>query len=136
MAARDGGILAASPLGFLSDELLLDASVDGCDGVVGPSKEFEVPLLEEDDAGFVVETDFVKKFLVVDLNDSVFDNLQEFDPVTDSASPVVRFEDTMPTAIPRVTVLECVDSVTTGRIHFYSAREEPPKATPQESHCK
>ena len=135
MAACDGGVLAAIPLGFLSDELLLDASVDGYDGVVGPSKEFEALLLEEDDAGFIVETDFVKKFLVVDLNDAVFDDLQEFDPVTNSTTPVVPFEDTMPTAIPRVTdsvsaVLEWVDSVTTGRIHFYSARDEPPKASP------
>ena len=135
IAARDGGVLAAIPLGFLSDELLLDASVDGYDGVVGPSKEFEALLLEEDDAGFVVDTDFVKKFLVVDLDDSVFDDLHEFDPVTNSTTPVVPFEDTMPAAIPKVTdsvtaILEWVDSVTTGRIHFYSARDEPPKAGP------
>ncbi len=38
---RQGGILAAIPLGFLSEEVLVDGAVDGHEGVVGPSKEFE-----------------------------------------------------------------------------------------------
>ena len=51
---RQGGILAAIPSGFLSEELLVDASEEGYDGVVGPSKDFEAALMEEDDTGQII----------------------------------------------------------------------------------
>ena len=134
---RAGGFLAAVPNDFLSDELLLDSAADGHEGVLGPSKVFEALLMEEDEQGNVVTTDYVNSFLVVDILDVALKEMHEFDPSTDDAEAIVPFEDSMPTAIPKVVdsvakILEWVDSAVGSRAHFYSAREEPiPVATPK-----
>lgn len=59
---RQGGILAAIPFGFLSEEVLIDAAEEGYEGVVGPSKDFEAPLLEEDENGQIVESGYASVF--------------------------------------------------------------------------
>ena len=61
---RQGGILAAIPFGFLSEEVLIDAAEEGYDGVVGRSKDFEAPLLEEDENGQIGESGYTKSFVV------------------------------------------------------------------------
>lgn len=90
--SRQGGLSLAIPDGFLSEELLLDGSVDGYDGTVGPSKVFEATLLEEDESGTMAPTEFVKSFLVVDLKD---DCLQDVQVYGDNIDPdqVVPFEE-------------------------------------------
>ena len=126
---RQGGLLLAVPDGFLSEELLLDGSVDGYDGIVGPSKVFEATLLEEDESGFMAPTEYTKNFLVVDLKDDCLKDMQVFSDEI-QVDQVVPFEDSMPAAFPRVAdivpkVLEWCDAAVDGRVHFYSAREEP-----------
>ncbi len=134
---RAGGFLAAVPNDFLSDELLIDSAADGHEGTLGPSKVFEALLMEEDEQNNVVTTDYVNSFLVVDILDAALLEMHEFDPTTDDAEAIVPFEDTMPSAIPKVSdsvakILERVDTAVTGRAHFYSAREEPIQvATPK-----
>ena len=137
---RQGGILAAIPLGFLSEEVLIDAAEEGNDGVVGPSKDFEAALVEEDEAGQIVESGYSKAFVVVDLTDACLANLKDYDPVTDT--DVFPFEETMPAALPRVAdivqnVMEWIEATSLSRVNFYSAREEqavpaaPKRAAPK-----
>ena len=137
---RQGGILAAIPLGFLSEEVLIDAAEEGNDGVVGPSKDFEAALVEEDDAGQIVESGYSKAFVVVDLTDACLANLKDYDPVTDT--DVFPFEETTPAALPRVAdivqnVMEWIEATSLSRVNFYSAREEqavpaaPKRAAPK-----
>ncbi len=58
--------------------LLVDGAVDGYEGLVGPSKVFEATLLEENDQGIMVHTEFVKSFLVVDLKDDCLRDMQVY----------------------------------------------------------
>ena len=137
---RQGGILAAIPFGFLSEEVLIDAAEEGYEGVVGPSKDFEAPLLEEDENGQIVESGYAKSFVVVDLGDSCLAQIKDYDPVVDTA--VFPFEETMPASLPRVVdviqgVFDWIEATTLSRVHFYSAREEqtvpalPKRSTPK-----
>ena len=124
---RQGGILAAIPSGFLSEELLVDASEEGYDGVVGPSKDFEAALMEEDETGQIIDSGYAKSFVVVDLSDAVLSSLKEYDQLEEVS--VFPFEDTMPAALPKVvdalpTILDWIDAATLSRVNFYSAREE------------
>ena len=124
----------------MSEEVLLDAAEEGYDGVVGPSKDFEAPLLEEDENGQIVESGYAKSFVVVDLGDSCLAQIKDYDPVVDTA--VFPFEETMPASLPRVVdviqgVFDWIEATTLSRVHFYSAREEqtvpalPKRSTPK-----
>ena len=139
---RAGGFLAAVPLDFLSDELLLDSAADGYEGVLGPSKSFEALLMEEDDQGNVVTTDYVNSFLVVDMLDAALREMHEFNSGSDDADAIVPFESTMPSAIPKVSeavpqILEWVDSAVTPFLQCSRGAGSgayPKKADTQESH--
>ena len=48
---REGGMLLAVPDGFLSNDALLDASAAEDADILGPSRDFVAPLLEEDESG-------------------------------------------------------------------------------------
>ena len=49
--SAEGGFLLAIPDSFLSNDVVLDAVMSEPQGIFGPSKEFLVPLLEEDENG-------------------------------------------------------------------------------------
>ena len=132
---RNGGLLLAVPIDFLSEEALLDAAADGHDGLLGPSRYFEAPLLEEDEHGVVVQTKYVQNFLAIDVLDVALRGIQEYDAIEHLSDSIAPLEDSMPSALPKVVdlipqVLEWVDG-SGGRVHFYSAREEQPKANPK-----
>ena len=86
--------MLAVPDGFLSEELLVDGAVDGYEGLVGPSKVFEATLLEENDQGIMVHTEFVKSFLVVDLKDDCLSKSMEMGLFL--MNRFFPFEDSMP----------------------------------------
>lgn len=80
-------------------------------------------------------TKYVQNFLAVDVLDSALRGIQEYDPIAHLDVAIVPFEETMPAAIPKIAdvlqeVLDWVES-SGGRVHFYSAREEPSRPTPK-----
>ena len=134
---RDGGILLALPTGvILSDLLVPDELVESTE-IVGPSKVFQASVYEEDDDGNVRRVSANARVLICDFLDSILQFCREYDPVTDSTSPIRGFMPESPLAIPLHQELTeaaaaWARSETTGRVNFYSAREEQvnsPKAT-------
>ena len=130
VASRSKGLLVAVPLNCLSAEILLDANLLEDEGVLGPSREFEAELVEEPEEGPPERVGVIAKFLVVDVSDTALQSMREYDPVTDMHETITSFLDERPTDLPELNdilteVVQWITSVTTGRIHFYSAREEP-----------
>ena len=128
--ARRGGLLLAFPSGLLAESALSPAGGFTDDMLVGPSREFEMDMFEEDESGSVFPTGSKGSVLVADFNNAVLPLLREYDPVTDSTEEIFSFVDTNPAAMPSAAELLSVamdwaagDSAS--RVHFYSAREEP-----------
>ncbi len=125
---RRGGLLIAIPGGVFLDDVLLDAAIEE-EGLLGPSRDFEANLLEEDDDAVPQEIGRKCSFLVIDCNDAVCQDLRRYDPVTDSTEEIRPFDAERPTALPAVgevltAVQEWIESVALSRAAFYSAREE------------
>ncbi len=134
VASRPKGLLIAVPLQSLSTEILLDSNLLEDDSIVGPSREFESELVEEPEDGPPARVGIRVKFLVVDVEDTALQSMRDYDPVTDMHEDIKSFADDRPFDLPELNdilsdVAKWLSSVTTGRIHFYSAREEPPTAS-------
>ena len=134
LLGRSGGLLLAIPIGVLGDDMLLDAAIEE-EGVLGPSRDFEAGLLEEDDDGAPQEVGLRCSFLVIDCSDAVCADLRRYDPVTDSTEEIRPFSSERPAALPATgdvlgDVREWIENVALARTAFYSAREEQ-EATPK-----
>ena len=134
VASRSKGLLIALPLNSLSSDLLLDANLTDDEGLIGPSREFEADLVEEPEEGPPMKVGIETKFLVVDVSDTALQSMREYDPVTDMHEDIKSFSDERPFDLPALgdiltEVAQWISSVSTGRLHFYSAREEQPTAS-------
>ena len=142
--SRLGGALYAVPLPFLDEHFVTEANSGEEDGFLGPSKEFFSELIEEaDESGAVLSTGTKVAFRLVVLDDSVLQQMREYDPVTDSTSFPCPFSTEKPNAIVSLkdisdAVKDWIDGLATGRQNFYSAREEPApsKAAPKRQQKK
>eukprot|EP00438_Fugacium_kawagutii_P017062 Skav216355 [mRNA] locus=scaffold2385:238985:241160:- [translate_table: standard] len=132
---RQGGMLLAIPLGYLSEEAVDDATQSPEEGsLLGPAKDFEANLIEEDDDGAEVYVGSTETFLVIDMADRILSFLREYDPVVDPSGENEPYSLLNPPAI--VKVAEIMPGVQTWienlaaapRLNFYSAREEPEAA--------
>ena len=141
--SRVGGALYAVPLPFLDEQFLTEANSGEEETFLGPSKEFYSELIEEaDESGAVVSVGTKAPILLIDLDDSVLQQMREYDPVTDSTSFPCPFSNEKPNAI--VTLKDISEAVkewiglANGRQNFYSAREEPApsKAAPKRQQKK
>ena len=102
----------------------------------GPSHVFTCPLVEEDEAGSVVQIGLEGKFLLIDLSDHALDYLRDYDPVIDPSANIVPYSSTRPEAIVQVdAVIDLIrawlqQAGAHQRMDFYSAREELPEVEP------
>ena len=134
---RTGGLLIAIPTGVFTEDILLDSAIEE-EGLLGPSRDFEASLLEEDDDGVPQDTGAKTMFLVIDCSDAVLTGLRRYDPVTDSTEEIRPYSLDRPYALPATGevlggVRDWIESVASQRTAFYSAREEPenvPKPKP------
>ena len=129
VASRSKGLLIAVPLNSLSTDL--DSNLTEDEGVIGPSREFEAELVEEPEEGPPMKVGIQTKVLVVDVSDTALQSMREYDPVTDMHEDIRSFLDERPFDLPALgdiltDVAQWISSVSKGRIHFYSAREEQP----------
>ena len=77
---REGGSPSCTPFlalpeTFLSNDAVLDAAMSKTSGLLGPSKDFSAPLLEEDENGeeaYVTSTQ--SRFLLIDVADAALDS--------------------------------------------------------------
>jgi hypothetical protein len=135
---REGGMLLAVPDGFLSNDALLDASAAEDADILGPSRDFVAPLLEEDESGLEVPVGVDAPFCVIDVTDGVLAMLREYDPVIDPSGEILPYVKERPLAIVDVSaaIANIVAWVTEvdgiARLNFYTAREEreEPNAPP------
>lgn len=131
VASRSKGLLIAVPLNSLSSDLLLDLNLTEDEGVIGPPREFEADLVEEPEEGPPVKVGIQTKLIVVDVSDTALQSMREYDPVTDMHEDIRSFSEDRPFDLPALgdiltEVAQWISSVSSGRIHFYSAREEQP----------
>ena len=121
-------LLLAVPSGVFTEDILLDSAIEE-EGLLGPSRDFEANLLEEDDDANPIDTGVRCTFLVIDCSDAVCGDLRKYDPVTDSTENIRPYSLDRPFAFPATGeiitgVHEWIDSVASNRTAFYSAREE------------
>jgi hypothetical protein len=130
LMSRPGGVLVAIPDKILSSGLLLDAMIKEESGVLGPSKEFNVQLMVEEEIGSgIVDLESTVTFLAVDLSDAALVDMREYDVVTDSTEPIIPYDADEPNALPKVNLIlpsiqEWIETLALERLNFYSAREE------------
>ena len=93
-------------------------------------------MVDEDELGNVYSPGFQSSVYVGDFAHSVLARLREYreyDPVTDSLSDIMPFSEGFPTGFPSAPELLSAAlswaSSEAGRVHFYSAREEPDLTT-------
>lgn len=136
---REGGFLLAIPNDYLSVEAVMDGALGEEERVLGPSKDFQAQLLEEDPGGGpdAVQVGVTCRYLVIDMLDGALSQLREYDPVTDPSGNIAPFATAYPEAVVDVDenlsqINEWITSLgAIPRLNFYSAREEqetPPKA--------
>ena len=133
---RDGGILLAIPSDYLLAHQLLEAQSADEFSMLGPSKLIQSNLLEEDESGAEQRLDVVCRFLLLDVSNDCLPFLREYDVVEGPGESIQPFALDRPaaivdvkTAMPEIFAwLEGVGGAQ--RVHFYSAREELPKAEP------
>ena len=140
--SRNGGFLFAVPALLLDDNVLLDAALEE-QGLLGPSNQFTSEMIEEDDDGQPMQVGATTTITVVDVSADVLKDCREYDPVTDGTERILPFDDDHPNALPSVSdVLEDVklwiENTASGRMNFFSAREEPeqPKPPPRKAAAK
>lgn len=132
--SRRNGMMLMVPFTVLDQEKLIDELQHDGDGLLGPSKSFVSELASEDDEGTLTLLGIQCRYLVVDFNDDVLQFLHEYDPATDEEGSIVPFDDEHPSAIPVYTdlpqhVVEWASANAPGRVHFYSAQEDPETPT-------
>lgn len=137
---REGGVLLALPTNVILSELLLPDELIDASEIVGPSKIFQASVYEEDEEGAAQLVSNNARVLVCDFLDSILQFCREYDPVTDSTVPIMGFKPESPLAIPlhhelTEAAAAWARSETTGRVNFYSAREEQ-VATPKANTAK
>ena len=129
LISRNGGLLMAIPSGTLKPEIVARGQSAEEADLVGPSSEIGADMLEEDDEGQCVQLEEQSSVLVVDFADAVLEFARSFDPVTDSTATVLSFDYSRPTALPSpeslIPLVLSWAGEAEGRVHFYSAREEP-----------
>lgn len=131
---RQGGLLLAVPVHYLFSDSLLDGGLGTEDSILGPSREFVAPLIEEDDEGGEALVGIDASFLVVDVTDGVLGQLDEYDPVTDPTSDVAPYTAMHPAAIVSLSgilapVMDWIASTGNGtRVDFYTARKKQERA--------
>jgi len=137
--SRRGGLALAVPAEALDSDKLVDELTTDGDGMLGPSKSFTADLLEEAEDGSIGPAGKTVRFLVVDFSDDVLALLSEYQADLDDGS-YIPFDAEKPSGMPsfdglaeKVRVWATQENV--GRVHFYSAREEPdtpsvPKSAP------
>jgi hypothetical protein len=151
LISRQGGLLVALPVGVFEDEAFAQSPADE-DQMVGPMKVFEgIELYEEDDTGSgaiqVTQCGLSCSVVICDFLDTVLQYMREYDPVTDSTTEVIPFDESRPAAVPLHAellqpALDWARSEIEGRVLFYSAREEldvpdgPPIAAPKKATAK
>ena len=135
--ARRGGVLLALPTGLFPLSLTSPTAGFEDEDMIGPSTIIDVDMVDEDDLGNVYAPGFQSSIYVGDFANSVLAMLREYDLVTDSLSDIIPFSEGYPTALPSAPELLSAAlswaSSEAGRVHFYSAREEPDpssKSTP------
>ena len=136
---RDGGVLLGIPSAYILPHALLEAAGTDDSSLLGPSKEVEAFLLEEDEDGNERQLEFAKRFLVVDFSNQVLDFLRPYDPVTDPSVVLQPFDEEHLEAIVDVRaaypdIAAWLENLAPGqRENFLSAREEQasPKVGPK-----
>lgn len=117
------------PLKYFSEEALLDAGLGADDAnVLGPRREFQANLIEEDEDGSEVYAGIVEKFLILDATDGILANLREYDPETDPSANIAPYSELNPVAIVNKIaevapqVLQWIQDLSSApRLTFYSA---------------
>ena len=133
--SRAGGLAMMIPLNALDQEKLLDELHHDGDGLLGPSKSSISELFSEDDDGNLVGSGVSCRFLVADFSDDILVFLHEYDDSLDEASEIIPFDSEHPSCLPSTfgipeQVRAWAEEGATGRVHFYSAQEDPNVATP------
>ena len=133
---REEGVLLAIPSDFVSAHNLLEAQSADDFSMLGPSKLLQAALLEEDESGVERRLDDICRCLLLDVSNDCLPFLREYDVIQDPGETIQPFSVDRPAAIVDVKaimdqVFAWLDGVGGAqRVHFYSAREEPPKAAP------
>ena len=130
VSSRRGGLLLALPLEALDADNLAAAMTTEDEGLLGPSRSFQSPLMAEDEENAVVQIGVNCRYMVVDFTDEILACLKEFVPDEDEDIPTMPFSNEHPNALPSMEniaaqVREWALAQNVGRAHFYSAREEP-----------
>ena len=131
--------LASDPAAISAGIKLVDELTTDGEGMLGPSRSFTADLLEEAEDGSIGPAGKTVRFLVVDFSDDVLALLSEYQTELDDGN-YIPFDAENPGGMPKfdglaekVRVWATQENV--GRVHFYSAREEPdmplvPKSAP------
>ena len=130
IASRRGGLLLAVPLAVFDPEKLVDELARSEPGLVGPSKSFFADLTYLDDSGEVVNSGVNNRFMAIDFDDAVCPLLREYFSEEDDQLDIATFDSNYPSCLPSMEglvdkVREWANGDDVGRVHFYSAREEP-----------
>lgn len=128
VARRDGGAI--------DEHALIQAIQADDESMLGPNKLFEAELVEEDDNGVSSEVGKKAKFFIVDFVDEILAFCREYDSAADDVETFLPFDADHIYAIPNdaVGLFEKVQDWAasvggdSGRVAFYSARDEPPPA--------
>ena len=128
VASRQGGLTLAVPIAALNADRLVDEITTAGEGLLGPSKSFTSDLLVEGEDGTVSSSGTTVRFLVVDFSDVILPYLSEYNAENDDGS-LIAYDADIPHGIPSMDglvekVREWAAEEHSGRIHFYSAREE------------
>ena len=135
LVSRVGGMALMVPLSAIDQEKLLDEVHHDGDGLLGPSKSFMAELYSEDDDGNSVGIGVNCRFLVVDFSDDILAFLHDYDDSLDDAMEILTYDLDHPTSLPSTSgipeqVRAWAGESAAGRVHFYSAQEDPGQHTP------
>ena len=130
LLSRRGGLLLAVPLAVFDPEKLVDELARNEPGLLGPSKSFFSDLTYLDDSGEIVNSGVNGRFMAIDFDDAVCPLLREYFSEEDDQLDIVAFSSEYPSCLPSMEglldkVREWASGDDVGRVHFYSAREEP-----------
>ena len=133
---RADGFLLCLPHGLFEDAMVVEGEYPAdFPSWLGIGSMFEVPFVEETDEGSTIPLGLSGPVTVIDVGNEVLARCREYDPVTDSDSPIQPFHETAVQAIPQLTsLLPAVQSWITERYDggapFHSAQEDPEVKAP------
>ena len=134
---RAGGLLLCLPRSVVSEEALITALNADDESLLGPSKLIRVQLCEEVEEGSTAIVPGPPHHVyLIDFNEEILSNLQEYDPALHPEASVVPFSAENPGAVPVASaVVETAESWLADqnfpRANFYSAREEQEEPGPK-----